>query len=69
MFLDRFKSILLDPPPAMAFEISHGGIAAARIAAHTEIEFQPLKAGAITGLAVSGKMCSIRRASSRRCAR
>ena len=48
MFLDRFKSILVDPPPAMAFEISHGGIAAARVASHAEVEFQPLKEGVIT---------------------
>jgi type IV pilus assembly protein PilM len=47
MFLDRFKSILQDPPPGMAFEISQGGIAAARVSSHTEVEFQPLKQGAI----------------------
>src|SRR5580698_2215065 len=48
MLLDKFKELLLDPPPAMAFEISHGGIAAARIGAKTELEFQPLKEGVIT---------------------
>lgn len=46
--LDRFTSILQDPPPAMAFEISEAGIAAARIGMKTELEWQPLKAGAIT---------------------
>jgi type IV pilus assembly protein PilM len=50
VFLDRFKSLLDDPPPAMAFEISQEGIAVARMAsrAKTEIGFQPLNAGAIT---------------------
>jgi type IV pilus assembly protein PilM len=48
MLLDKFKSLLLDPPPAMAFEISHGGIAAARLGARTELEFQPFKEGVIT---------------------
>ncbi len=47
MFLERFKSLLVDPPPASVFEISHGGIAAARIAGHTDVEFQPLKDGVI----------------------
>jgi type IV pilus assembly protein PilM len=32
----------------MAFEISEAGIAAARIASHTELEFQPLKAGTLS---------------------
>lgn len=45
--LDRLKAILQDPPPAMAFEITEAGIAAARIGTRTEMEFQPLKAGAI----------------------
>jgi type IV pilus assembly protein PilM len=47
LFLERFKSILKDPPPAMAFEISHAGIAAARVASHTEVEFQPFKNGVV----------------------
>lgn len=47
MFLDRFKSLIKDPPPAMVFEISQGGIAGARVAARTEVEFQPLKEGAL----------------------
>ena len=48
MLLDPLKSLLQDPPPAMAFEISEAGIAAARIAAHTEMVFRPLKAGTLT---------------------
>jgi type IV pilus assembly protein PilM len=48
MLLDKFKALLVDPPPAMAFEISHGGIAAARLGARTELEFQPFKEGIIT---------------------
>ncbi len=47
MLLDSLKSILRDPPPAMAFEISEAGIAAARIGSHTEMEFQPLKSGTV----------------------
>lgn len=47
MLLDRLKSILRDPPPAMAFEISEAGIAAARIGSRTEMEFQPLKNGTL----------------------
>jgi len=47
VFLDRFKSLLQDPPPAMAFEISQAGIAAARVASRTEVEFEPVKPGSI----------------------
>jgi type IV pilus assembly protein PilM len=46
--LDRLKSLLQDPPPAMAFEISEAGIAAARIGARAEIDFQPLRPGTLT---------------------
>ncbi len=46
--LDSFKSILQEPPPAMAFEISEAGIAAARIAARAELEFHALKAGTLS---------------------
>ncbi len=45
--LDGFKSFLQDPPPAMAFEISEAGIAAARIGSRAELDFQALKPGAI----------------------
>lgn len=48
MFLDRLKSVLQDPPPAMAFEITEAGIAVARIGARAELEFQPLKPGTLT---------------------
>ena len=46
--LDTFKSILQDPPPGMAFEISEAGIAAARIGARAELEFQALKSGTLS---------------------
>jgi type IV pilus assembly protein PilM len=48
MLLDRLKALLLDPPPAMAFEISGAGIAAARIESRVELEFRPLKPGTLT---------------------
>ena len=47
MLLDSLKSILLDPPPGMAFEVSEAGIAAARIGARTELDFHPLKPGVL----------------------
>jgi len=48
VLLDHLKSILVDPPPGMAFEISEAGVAAARIGAKAELEFQPLKSGTIS---------------------
>lgn len=48
MFLEKLKGLFEDPLPAMAFEISEGGIAAARIGAHAELGFQPLKSGTLT---------------------
>ncbi|MGD0500197.1 MAG: hypothetical protein ABSC23_17375 [Bryobacteraceae bacterium] len=48
MLLDRLKALLQDPPPAMAFEISEGGIAAARIDSRAELEFRPFKPGTLT---------------------
>lgn len=48
MFLDKLKGLLQDPPPAMAFEISEAGIAAARIGSRAELGFQPLKSGTLT---------------------
>ena len=48
MLLERLKSLLRDPPPGMAFEISEAGIAAARIGARAELEFQPLKSGTLS---------------------
>src|SRR5262249_53002023 len=46
--LNKLKSLLQDPPPSMAFEISEAGIAAARIGARAELDFQPLTPGVIT---------------------
>lgn len=46
--LDALKSFLQDPPPAMAFEISEAGIAAARIGSRAELDFAPLPDGAVT---------------------
>jgi type IV pilus assembly protein PilM len=46
--LDKLKSLLQELPPAMAFEISEAGIASARIAARTEMEFAPLPPGALS---------------------
>lgn len=46
--LDKLKSVLLDPPPAMAFEISEAGIAAARIGSRAELEFEPFRPGTIS---------------------
>jgi type IV pilus assembly protein PilM len=45
--LDQLKSILLDPPPGMVFEISEAGIAAARIGHHTQLDFRPLEPGVL----------------------
>jgi type IV pilus assembly protein PilM len=47
-FVDKFKGLLQDPPPAMVFEISEAGIAAARIGARAELEFFPLKPGTLS---------------------
>ena len=46
--LDRLKSLLQDPPPSMAFEITEAGIASARIGARAELEFFPLKPGTLS---------------------
>lgn len=45
--IGRLTSLLKDPPPAMAFEISEAGIASARIGARAELDFAPLPAGAV----------------------
>jgi len=44
---DRLKSLLVDPPPGMAFEVSEAGIAAARMGHHTELDFRPLPPGVL----------------------
>ncbi len=48
MLLDRLKAFVQDPPPAMAFEISEAGIAAARIEAKAELEYWPFKPGTLS---------------------
>jgi type IV pilus assembly protein PilM len=45
--MDRIKALLQEAPPAMVFEISEAGIAAARIGARAELDFLPLKAGTL----------------------
>jgi type IV pilus assembly protein PilM len=45
--LEKIKSVLQDPPPAMAFEVSEAGVSAARIGARAELDFAPLPVGAI----------------------
>jgi type IV pilus assembly protein PilM len=45
--LDSLKSMLIDPPPGMAFEVSEAGIAAARIGHKTELDFHALKPGVL----------------------
>ena len=47
MILDSLKSILIDPPPGMVFEVSEAGVAAARLGARTELAFQPLPPGVL----------------------
>ena len=46
--LEAFRRILQDPPPAMAFEISEAGIAAARLGSRAEIDFRALQPGALS---------------------
>jgi type IV pilus assembly protein PilM len=48
MLLDPIKRLFDDPPPAMVFEISEAGIAAANIGARAELGFAPLKPGTLT---------------------
>jgi type IV pilus assembly protein PilM len=45
--LDNLKSLLLDPPPGMVFEVSEAGIAAARIGNRTELDFRALQPGVL----------------------
>ncbi len=46
--LDALKRLVQEPPPAMAFEISEGGIAAARLGPNGAAEFRPLKPGVLS---------------------
>lgn len=48
MLLNTLKSLLQEPPPAMAFEISEAGIAVARIGSRAELDFRPLKPGTLS---------------------
>jgi type IV pilus assembly protein PilM len=48
VLLDNLKSLLIDPPPGMAFEVSEAGIAAARIGHKTELDFRPLAPGVLS---------------------
>ena len=45
--IDRLKALLQEAPPAMAFEITEAGIAAARIGARAELDFVPLRPGTL----------------------
>ncbi len=47
MLLDRLKALVQDPPPAMAFEISEAGIAAARMETRAAVEFRPFRPGTL----------------------
>jgi type IV pilus assembly protein PilM len=47
-FPRSISSLLQDPPPALAFEISEAGIAAARIGKKAETAFQPIKPGTLS---------------------
>jgi len=48
VILDHLKSVLQDPPPSLAFEISESGIAVAKIGSKAELDFQPLKPGTLS---------------------
>jgi type IV pilus assembly protein PilM len=45
---EQLKRLIQEPPPAMAFEISESGIAAARAGANGNVEFRPLKPGVLS---------------------
>jgi len=44
---DSITTLLQDPPPAMAFELSEAGVAMARLGARTELDSRPLKPGVL----------------------
>lgn len=46
--LERLGSVLRDPPPPLAFEISEAGVAMARLRPRVETAFQPLAPGTIS---------------------
>jgi len=41
------SSLIQEPPPSLAFELSEAGIASVRMGARTEIDFSPLKPGVL----------------------
>jgi type IV pilus assembly protein PilM len=45
--MTSLASLLKDPPPAYAFELSEAGIAFARVAEPRQVNFAPLEAGAL----------------------
>ena len=47
MLFDSLKSLLIDPPPGMAFEVSEAGIAAARPGANAQLDFHALPPGVV----------------------
>jgi len=47
VLLDRLKAYIQDRPPDLAVEISEAGLAAARLGTRTELDFAPLKPGAL----------------------
>lgn len=46
--LHTITGLLKDAPPAFVFELSEAGISMAHLGSHSEMSFQPLKAGAIS---------------------
>jgi len=46
--LHSISSLLKDPPPSLAFEVSESGVAMARIASRIEVEFEPFAGGVIS---------------------
>jgi type IV pilus assembly protein PilM len=45
--LDSLSVVLQNPPPSMVFELSEAGVALARLGPKTELDFRPLKPGAL----------------------
>ena len=67
MLLDRLKLLLQDPPPAMAFEISEAGIAAARIEARARTWRFIRSSAGLFGFAAEGERRRSGRFRPRRC--
>jgi type IV pilus assembly protein PilM len=47
VLLNRLKSLVKDPPPSLAVEVSESGIAAAQMGARTEMQFVALRPGTL----------------------